>query len=157
MSARDDYPAVSILHDAWTARDRNGEKAPEAVRMLQEIQRLREQNAAWMNGVADVVEPFGFDRQAACGPSDLLPGLTVMFDALIEAQRRLGECVDARSILYEQVHELTTRLERHPVTTGGYTSTTYAEVLEETRHRPIRQSGSNLCVCGAWFDAEVHQ
>jgi len=40
------------------------------------IQRLRSENEAWMNGVADVVEPLGYDRHAACGPSDLLPGLT---------------------------------------------------------------------------------
>ncbi len=25
------------------------------------------------------------------------------------------------------------------------------------RHRVIPQAGSNLCVCGEWFDAEVHQ
>jgi hypothetical protein len=28
-----------------------------------------------MNGVADAVERFGYDRDAACGPADLLPGL----------------------------------------------------------------------------------
>lgn len=143
MSVRDDYPAVAILFDAWNARDRSGETAPQAVQMFQEIERLREQNSAWMNGVADAVEPFGYDRQAASGPADLLPGLTTMLDQLAEAHRRLGECVDVRSVLYEQVNELTTRLERHPVTTGG--------------HEPIRQNGSNLCVCGEWFDAEVHQ
>lgn len=36
---------------------------------------LQEMCDAWMNGVADVVEPLGFDRHAACGPADLLPGL----------------------------------------------------------------------------------
>lgn len=40
MSARDDYPAVAVLADAWAARDRDG-LAPEAVRMLAEIERLR--------------------------------------------------------------------------------------------------------------------
>lgn len=164
VSARDDYPAAAILHDAWTARDRDGETAPEAVQMFQELERwertwelagrpgglggsksaslarlvldLRGKVDAWMNGVADVVEPYGYDRHAASGPADLLPGLTDLVE-------RLRNCVEARSVLYEHVHELTTRLERHPVTTGG--------------HEPIRQPGSNLCVCGEWFDAEVHQ
>ena len=40
-----------------------------------EIDALARENKAWMNGVADTVEPFGFDREAACGPADLLPGL----------------------------------------------------------------------------------
>lgn len=43
-----------------------------------EIDRLRAENAAWMNGVADAVEPLGFDRHAACGPADLLPGLGML-------------------------------------------------------------------------------
>jgi hypothetical protein len=35
----------------------------------------QERADVWMNAVADVVEPYGFDREAACGPADLLPGL----------------------------------------------------------------------------------
>lgn len=183
MSVADDYPAVAILHDAWMSKDRTGETPPQAVQMFQEIeqlrrwkaeatevmgdweavywmtgvsslgrsladcvgreiQRLRSENAAWMNGVADVVEPFGFDRQAASGPADLLPGLQWL--------------VSARQSLSEQVHELETRLERHPATTGcrapveGVISRTH-------RHRLIPQGGANVCVCGEWFDAEVHQ
>jgi hypothetical protein len=67
------------------------------------VQRLRSENEAWMNGVADVVEPLGYDRGAACGPSDLLPGLTELRNHGMEMARRLEECVEARSYLYEQV------------------------------------------------------
>lgn len=47
-----------------------------------ELLRLRRENAVWMNGVADAVEPLGFDREAACGPADLLPGLLLLADQL---------------------------------------------------------------------------
>lgn len=129
MTVADDYPAVAILHDAWTARDRTGETAPQAVQMFQEIERLRQwkaeadevlaawegvwmiagqpwrrgetqaqavarevqhlrsQNAAWMNGVADAVEVFGYDRQAASGPADLLPGLETLVQEWSEGKR----------------------------------------------------------------------
>lgn len=39
------------------------------------IASLRAERDAWMNAVADVVEPYGFDREAASGPADLIPGL----------------------------------------------------------------------------------
>jgi len=39
---------------------------------------LEAENLAWMHGVADAVEPLGFDRDAACGPADLLPGLRTL-------------------------------------------------------------------------------
>lgn len=42
-----------------------------AVRLAESERR----EAAWINGVADAVERFGYDRDAACGPADLLPGL----------------------------------------------------------------------------------
>lgn len=142
MSVRDDYPAVAILHDAWTSRDRTGETPPQAVRMFDEIQRLRSYCDAWMNGVADVVEQFGYDRQAASGPADLLPGLTTL--------------VEQRNDLWERVCELETRLERHPVTTGG-AGMLDPGPLSLATHRFIPQSGANVCVCGEWFDAAVHQ
>lgn len=41
---------------------------------------------AWMNGVADAVEQFGYDREAACGPADLLPGLDQLLAALESAR-----------------------------------------------------------------------
>lgn len=44
-------------------------------RLAVEVERLRAECKAWMNGVADAVEPLGYDREAACGPADLLPGL----------------------------------------------------------------------------------
>lgn len=61
MSARDDYPlsgSAALYEQLWN-----------------EIDRLRAENEAWRNGVADAVEPLGYNRHAANGPSDLLPGL----------------------------------------------------------------------------------
>jgi len=82
---------------------RRGETQAQAV--AREVQRLRSDNAAWMNGVADVVEPWGYDRQAASGPADLLPGLTSIAE-------RLRECVAARRYLYERV-ALNKRVDHH--------------------------------------------
>lgn len=41
------------------------------------IDDVRRENAAWMNGVADLADEFlgTYDREAACGPADLLPAL----------------------------------------------------------------------------------
>lgn len=75
------------------------------------VDRLDDECDAWMNGVADVVEPLGYDRHAACGPSDLLPGLTDLRKHGMECARRLAECVEARSYLYEQVVEMSSRLD----------------------------------------------
>lgn len=80
--------------------------ASKAQAVGHEVQRLRSDVAAWMNGVADVVEPLGYDRGAACGPADLLPGLTELRNHDMENARRLAECVAARRYLYEQVVEL---------------------------------------------------
>lgn len=203
MTVRDDYPALTTLADACA--DRVDEACPEAVRAWREVARLRDDLirsrleakrfmadcAAWMNGVADIVEPWGFDRQAACGPSDLLPGLTTLAE-------RLRDCVEARRYLYEQVVELTAKppapglrdgIRERPstwppdsgdtvesrnlpaappesgddpagsdgstATRGPAVGTGESPVL--ARHRVIPQPGSNLCVCGEWFDAEVHQ
>lgn len=88
---------------------RRGETQAQAV--AREVQRLRSEVAAWMNGVADVVEPLGYDRGAACGPADLLPGLTKLRVHDMEMTRRLSECVEARSLLYQQVAQLSR--ERH--------------------------------------------
>lgn len=121
MSMSDDYPALTVLVDAAEDRD----KLPEALRCYLELaalrsiegravklaERLQQECDAWMNGVADVVEPLGYDRQAACGPSDLLPGLTELRVHGMESARRLDECVEARSYLYEQVVELSARLD----------------------------------------------
>jgi len=64
---------------------RRGETQAQAV--AREVQHLRSQNAAWMNGVADAVEVFGYDRQAACGPADLLPGLETLVQEWSEGKR----------------------------------------------------------------------
>ncbi len=74
----------------------------KAENVRRELLRLRGQCEVWMNGVADIVEPWGYDRRAASGPGDLLPGLTSIAE-------RLSECVEARRYLYEQVVELTAK------------------------------------------------
>jgi sporulation-control protein spo0M len=76
VTARDDYPIHAGIADRWTDAGR------ECDRMLNEIDRLRATNEAWMNGVADAVEPLGYDREAACGPADLLPGLKQLLPAV---------------------------------------------------------------------------
>ena len=55
--------------------------------------RLLAENEAWMNGVADVVEPLGFDREAACGPADLLPGLRSLQAEVELLREALAEAV----------------------------------------------------------------
>lgn len=64
---------------------RRGETQAQAV--AREVQRLRSEVDAWMNGVADVVEPLGYDRHAACGPADLLPGLETLVQEWSEGKR----------------------------------------------------------------------
>jgi hypothetical protein len=70
MSAQHGYPQLAGLVSFGV-----GPLHEEAKSALKEIDRLRADNEAWMNGVADAVEPLGYNREAACGPSDLLPGL----------------------------------------------------------------------------------
>lgn len=60
-------------------------------KQAQLVDRLAEECKAWMNGVADVVEPLGYDRSAACGPADLLPGLTDLRNHDMETTRALEE------------------------------------------------------------------
>ena len=73
MNARDEYD----IRPLWAA-DRLGELIDMHHAMCDEIDRLRVECATWMNGVADAVEPLGYDRGAACGPADLLPGLDTL-------------------------------------------------------------------------------
>ena len=61
---------AAFIRGRWTTS--------ELHRVREECARLREQCSAWMNGVADAVEPLGYDRDAACGPADLLPGLLTL-------------------------------------------------------------------------------
>lgn len=42
----------------------------KAENVRRELLRLRGQCEVWMNGVADIVEPWGYDRRAASGPAD---------------------------------------------------------------------------------------
>lgn len=76
--------------DDWLCEHIEAQDNPIVIGSLRavqaEIERLRATNAAWMNGVADVVEMFGYDRDAASGPADLLPGLIDLATALIKAQ-----------------------------------------------------------------------
>lgn len=139
----------------------------KAENVRREMHRLRGQCEVWKNGVADVVEPWGYDREAACGPADLLPGLT-------ELARRLRECVEARRHLYAQVVDSTARQQLGaPPTVRGRVYDRAGNCLDpgcsgtptspcdhdgvSSRHRVIPQAGSNVCVCGEWFDAEIHQ
>jgi hypothetical protein len=84
MTASDDFPQLAELVGLhfWAAR------------ALRTIDYLRQDCAAWMNGVADHVEPYGYNRQAACGPADLLPGLKDIQTAL-EQWRRIANASDA--------------------------------------------------------------
>lgn len=97
---------AGLMRDAADAIERYDDE------QCSEVLELREQNAAWMNGVADVVEPLGYDRHAACGPADLLPGLTDLRVHDMEMTRRLAECVEARRYLYERV-ALGKRVDHH--------------------------------------------
>lgn len=71
---KDDEP-----HDA-AAEHHSPEESPALLRAelkacRAHIEQGRAENRSWMNGVADVVESYGYNREAACGPADLLPGL----------------------------------------------------------------------------------
>lgn len=66
--------AAALLSDAADALEKQA----------QLVDRLADECKAWMNGVADAVEPLGYDRVAACGPSDLLPGLTTLLEKATE-------------------------------------------------------------------------
>lgn len=55
----------------------------------------------WMNAVADAVEPLGFDRTAACGPADLIPGLRW----LVENEAKARAERDAEAALADQLAE----------------------------------------------------
>lgn len=60
MSARDDYPAIAVLHDAWLA---SGKKQPEAVRAFIEIERLRGIKASDDGAYEHVVEMYHAARE----------------------------------------------------------------------------------------------
>lgn len=71
----DNDELIDRLRNHWRAAGQGCTKLCLQCAAADEIERLRAANAAWMNGVADAVEPLGYDRGAACGPADLLPGL----------------------------------------------------------------------------------
>jgi hypothetical protein len=60
------------------------------------IRQLEAECKAWMNAVADAVEPYGYDRGAACGPADLLPGLADITAHIAEVR---AERDDLRAML----------------------------------------------------------
>lgn len=76
---------------------------------LRDIARSRDRECkAWANGVADFVEPMGFDREAACGPADLLPGLKFMrgyIECLLNALDHRAATGDAEPY-YQARHDL---------------------------------------------------
>lgn len=63
-----------------------------------EIAALRRECETWMNGVADAVEPLGYDRETASGPADLLPGLA---DLVPKVERDRGVAPE-RMITYRR-------------------------------------------------------
>jgi hypothetical protein len=69
------------------------------------IEELEAERDVWMNGVADIVEALGFDREAACGPSDLLPGLRFLVERHGEATFDLSRRTAALRYLYESAIE----------------------------------------------------
>lgn len=66
---KSDDGAYAHVVDLWHAVDEDASNLADS--LLQSEAREK----AWMNGVADAVERLGYDREAACGPADLLPGL----------------------------------------------------------------------------------
>lgn len=97
------HPSTFHWHQDHSATD-----TAELERLRQECVRLRQQCSAWMNGVADAVEPLGYDREAACGPADLLPGLVTLVersgttapDAESVAPREAAENLDLDGIVW---------------------------------------------------------
>lgn len=69
------HPSTFHWHQDHSATD-----AAEIERLRRECAHLRSACSVWMNGVADAVEPLGYDREAACGPADLLPGLATLVE-----------------------------------------------------------------------------
>lgn len=68
------------------------------VRLLADSER-REQS--WSDGVAELVEPFGFDRDAASGPADLLPGLVTARHRVMVLDLFVAWAVEAIVVLCE--------------------------------------------------------
>jgi hypothetical protein len=72
---------------AWVAAGRPGRLGQSIAECTtREIERLRAECAAWRDGVADVVEHLGYDRNAASGPADLLPGLTTLAELGLDSE-----------------------------------------------------------------------
>lgn len=97
MTARDDFydaaAAADMLEDEGHRHlAKNIRKALDLIDAQQAtIARLTRECKAWMNGVADAVEPLGYDRAAACGPSDLLPGLDTLTKLRLAV---VDQCID---------------------------------------------------------------
>lgn len=87
----DANPDVSDLLARWTPADPDLHRIAEYARRLEAQVAERDATiAAWMNGVADAVEPCGFDRAAASGPADLLPGLNMLTERVAERDARIA-------------------------------------------------------------------
>jgi hypothetical protein len=109
------------------------------------IDGLRAENAAWMNGVADVVEPFGFDRESACGPADLLPGLTTLVEQLAARCGIITNLSDANAALRAENARLLRKRDR---------STIWAVEVFAARDATIESLRAALAPFAAEWDAE---
>lgn len=90
---------IAQWETAWEAAGRPGRLGEsKAAATAREIKRLRFEVGAWRNGVADVVEPLGYDREAACGPADLLPGLLTLAERFQFVDDRCAVVLDVEDI-----------------------------------------------------------
>jgi len=131
------------MSDDLTARlrrsmDYSGYFAPLCTEAADRIDALTAENDAWMNGVADAVEPLGFDREAASGPADLLPGLRWLVEARAERDRLREALEQAQPWLHYMLHHI-----------APDWSSSEAEVLRQdvalvdTVHRPCSTCGGS--------------
>lgn len=140
---------------AWHAAGQPGGLGESiSLATAREIERLRFENRAWRDGVADVVEPLGFDREAACGPADLLPGLLTLAErsepstpngeSILDLLTSLGWCVEiTRLIDHPTPYLVTLRRNGHPPVTDVPMATSLAQALDLAEAAAAAWSGSH--------------
>lgn len=95
----DDY--ARLYAQAEDIKEQYRDCASELAAARRHLAHLQEACDAWMNGVADVVEPLGFDRHAASGPADLLPGLV----DLVATWRLTGQVIYLEQQRWQEMAE----------------------------------------------------